>query len=852
MSTDPHLERLAAIVTDSDDAIVSKNLDGIVQTWNRGAESIFGWTSEEMVGQPLLKIIPPELHYEEYDILARIQRGIKIDHFQTIRIRKDGRRLNVSVTISPIRDATGKVVGASKIARDITNEVRSARERERLYQLGRAMAEESDVHALVQKITDAATELSGAEFGAFFYNITNEKGESYMLYTLSGVPREHFAKFPMPRNTQVFAPTFAGEGIVRSADITKDPRYGKNAPHRGMPVGHLPAKSYLAVPVIGRGGDVIGGLFFGHSTPGVFDDRAEAIVGAVAGNAGIALDNNRLRRELEENAKRERAARDQAEKSVEETRDIAGKLAQQYRLFDAVLSAARDYIFIFSLDGRFTYANKALLDLWGLSPDEARGRHMRELNYSVEIEAQIQENIRKVAKTGQAVTDTAAYKSPIGKEGFYEYILAPVFDETGNVVSVAGTSRDITARRQAEIERQQLLDSERAARTEAERASRLKDEFLATLSHELRTPLNAILGWAQLLRRTAKGDEDLIEGLDVIERNAKVQTQLIEDLLDMSRIISGKIRLDVQRVDVAAVVDAAVESVRPSSGVKGLELRKILDPLAGPVMGDPSRLQQIVWNLLTNAIKFTPKGGKVEVLLERVNSHIEISVTDTGQGIEPDFLPHVFERFRQADGTTTRKHGGLGLGLSIVKNLVELHGGNVRVKSPGLNQGSTFIVSLPLAVVKHDGPREHPATQRSPGADCDSVSLQGLKVLVVDDEPDARDLVQRLLQECRCEVLTADSAAQGLAILSRDKPDVILSDIGMPDVDGYAFIRQVRKLPACEGGRIPAIALTAFARSEDRTRAMIAGYQMHLSKPVEHQELIATVASLAGRTEGSA
>jgi PAS domain S-box-containing protein len=848
MSPDQHLARLAAIVTDSDDAIVSKNLQGIVQTWNLGAERIFGFTAEEMVGQPILRIIPPELHSEEHDILAKLQRGEKVDHFQTVRVRKDGRRLNISVTISPIRDATGKVVGASKIARDITEQVRSQRERERLYELGQAMAAEPDVHALVQKITDAATELSGAQFGAFFYNVINEKGEAYMLYTLSGVSREHFATFPMPRNTAVFGPTFAGEGIVRSEDITRDPRYAQNPPFHGMPKGHLPVRSYLAVPVRGRRGDVIGGLFFGHAMPGMFDARAEAIVGAVAGNAGVALDNNRLQRELQENAARERAARAAAERSAEETRAVTARLAQQYRLFDAALSAARDYIFILTLDGRFTYANNALLELWGLAADEAFGKSLAELKYPSEVEAQLMANLRRVVESRLPVTDATEYRSPSGTLGYYEYILAPVFDEGDRVVSVGGTSRDITARRQEEIERQQLLESERAARSEAERASRLKDEFLATLSHELRTPLNAILGWAQLLRRGG-GDETLMEGLDVIERNAKVQTQLIEDLLDMSRIISGKIRLDVQRVDLAAVVDAAVEAVRPSASLKGLQIRKLLDPLAGPVMGDPNRLQQVVWNLLTNAIKFTPKLGRIEVILERINSHVEIHVSDTGQGIKPEFLPHVFERFRQADGSTTRRHGGLGLGLSIVKSLVELHGGKVRVTSAGEGLGSTFTITLPLAVVKHEGPREHPTTPRLMSGDCDSLSLQGLKVLVVDDEPDARELVKRLLEECHAQVFTAASAAEGLAVLSRERPDVLLSDIGMPGTDGYAFMRQVRQLPHADGGKIPAIALTAFARSEDRTRAMIAGYQVHLSKPVEHQELIATVASLAGRTQ---
>ena len=342
-------------------------------------------------------------------------------------------------------------------------------------------------------------------------------------------------------------------------------------------------------------------------------------------------------------------------------------------------------------------------------------------------------------------------------------------------------------------------------------------------------------------------DEEVKEGLETIERNARIQTQLIEDLLDMNRIVSGKVRLDVQRMDLASVVEAAVNSIQPAADAKGIRLRKIIDPLAGPIAGDPGRLQQIVWNLLSNAVKFTPKGGKVEVLVERVNSHLEITVNDSGFGIKPEFLPHVFERFRQADASTTRQYGGLGLGLSIVKQLVELHGGNVRAKSAGEGLGATFIVSLPLAAVHGDEKREHPTSRNRPALECEDINLDELRVLVVDDEPDARELIKRVLLQCNAKVTTAASAAEGLKILQAEKPDVIVSDIGMPEKDGYQFIREVRKLSASDGGRTPAIALTAFARSEDRTRAMLAGYQVHISKPIEPQELIATVGSLAGQ-----
>jgi signal transduction histidine kinase/CheY-like chemotaxis protein len=403
--------------------------------------------------------------------------------------------------------------------------------------------------------------------------------------------------------------------------------------------------------------------------------------------------------------------------------------------------------------------------------------------------------------------------------------------------------------RKAAEERRHLLEAERAARTESERASLMKDEFLATLSHELRTPLSAILGWSQMLAMGGYSPEDLAEGLESISRNAHAQTRLIDDLLDMNRIVSGKVRLDVQTADLASVIDAAVNAVRPSIDAKGIRLRKILDPLAGPVLGDPTRLQQIVWNLLTNAVKFTPKEGKIDVLLERVNSHIEITVSDSGEGIAPQFLPHVFERFRQSDSSLTRRHGGLGLGLAIVKQLDELHGGTVRAKSAGEGQGATFVITLPIAPIREANERrEHPTAGLTASWNWRDVHLEGIKVLVVDDEPDARNLVKRLLLTCGAEVATAESAAQALAQLSSQRPQVIVSDIGMPEIDGYHFMREVRQLSAESGGKTPAVALTAFARSEDRTRAMMAGYNVHIAKPIEPHELIATVASLVGRT----
>ena len=394
-----------------------------------------------------------------------------------------------------------------------------------------------------------------------------------------------------------------------------------------------------------------------------------------------------------------------------------------------------------------------------------------------------------------------------------------------------------------------LLERERDARSEAEKANRIKDEFLSTVSHELRTPLHAILGYSQLLLHNKPEGEER-DGLLVIERNARSQAHIIEDLLDTSRILSGRVRLETKTVNAAEIVQAAIDTVRPAAEAKGIRIQAILDPNAGPVLGDSGRLQQVMWNLLTNALKFTPKEGKVQVALERVNSHLEVRVSDNGQGIAEDFLPQIFDRFRQAEAGTTRRHGGLGLGLSIVKHLVELHGGTVEAQSVGEGQGSTFIVRLPIQIMHRERQDADGQPESEDGEEIASagLNLAGVRVLVVDDEPDARELVRRLLSGFDAEVRMAGSADEALAMFRAEPPDMLLSDIGMPEKDGFDLMRAVRALPAEQGGKVPAAALTALARPQDRTRALLAGYQAHLAKPVGPAELIAMVATLTGRT----
>lgn len=394
----------------------------------------------------------------------------------------------------------------------------------------------------------------------------------------------------------------------------------------------------------------------------------------------------------------------------------------------------------------------------------------------------------------------------------------------------------------------QTRDTEIAgARDAAESANRAKDEFLAVISHELRTPLSPILAWTRMLRSGELPPDRANHGLDVIERNVRSQAQLIEDLLDVSRIISGKLRLDVRPTELAPVVEAAVESVRPTADVKQVRLQVVLDPRAVVVAGDAERLKQVVWNLLSNAIKFTPKGGRVQVVMQCINSHVEIAVADTGKGIHPEFLPFVFERFRQADSSSTRTYGGLGLGLSIVRNLVELHGGQVRAESPGEGEGATFTVELPIALLHTPATsdRVHP---RLPGPGTPGLSateLRGLQVLVVDDDLDTLETIRILLSDSGAVVRVATSASEALADLQESIPDLLISDIGMPEEDGYALIRKVRALDPTHGGRVPALALTAYARVEDRLKVLSAGFQLHVAKPIEPAELIALVSSIA-------
>jgi PAS domain S-box-containing protein len=641
--------RLAEVVASSDDAIITKTLDGVITTWNAGAARIFGYESDEVIGKPVTVLIPEDHIDEERGILERLRRGERIEHYETIRRRKDGTVLDVSLSVSPLRNANGTIVGASKIARDITRQKRAEEAVQASNQRFRLMADSAPVLIWI----------SDTSRGCIWLN------KAWLYFTGRAMEQE------------------LGFGWIQNI----------------------------------------------HQ-----DDLDDFL-----------------------------------------------------RAYSA------------SFDARSPF--------------------------------KIEHRLRRYDDTPRWVMNNAVplYEGPNGT--FSGYI---------------GSCIDVTEFRQAASEREHLLQSERAARTDAERLGRLKDEFLATLSHELRTPLNAILGWAALLRRVPIGSDDQMKGLETIERNARAQNQIIADLLDMSGIISGKVQLDVQPVNLNEVISAALDAVRPAADAKNVRLRATLDAKAGRIRGDANRLQQVLWNLLTNAVKFTPAGGRVDVVLERVNSHVEIAIEDSGIGIKPEFLAFVFDRFRQADASITRRHGGLGLGLSIVKHLVELHGGTVRVKSPGEGQGSTFIVALPISVARSDdaGHRERPSFADVDLFSLDLPSLAGITVLIVDDEPDARLIISRIVEERGARTLTASSGTEALSLLASESIDILVSDIGMPDFDGYRLVQTIRTLESKRVRKLPAIALTAYARTEDRQRALLAGYQMHLAKPVEPRELVAGIASL--------
>jgi PAS domain S-box-containing protein len=547
-------------------------------------------------------------------------------------------------------------------------------------------------------------------------------------------------------------------------------------------------------------------------------------------------------------------------RDLTQRRDHEEALRRSEERFRLLVEGVAEYaIFMLDANGRIATWNVGAQRIKGYSADEIIGQH-----FSVFYPQDVKDSgwpdheLQNAAEKGSFVDNGWRLRKD-GSTFWANVTITALRDDTGRLLGFAKLTRDMTESKRVEAmeaaghEREEILDAERSARMAAQRATRVKDEFLATLSHELRTPLSAILGWTQiLLRGQSPGPADHRRAVEVIDRNARAHVQLIDDLLDLSRIMTGKIRLDLQQVSMHDVVQSAIDSASPVAEAKEIRLRSFLDQGRAIVSGDSGRLQQVVWNLLTNAIKFTPKGGQVQVLLRRVNSHIELNVADTGIGISASFIPQVFERFSQRDSSTTRAHGGLGLGLAISKQLVELHGGSIRAASPGEGQGSTFTVELPISLVQAEDEREraHPSVESGAEEMLALPKLDGVRAFVVDDEPDARELLTRVFEQQGASVVAFASAEEALAALATSRPSVIVSDIGMPGMDGYQMIRSLRASEPRDS-RIPALALTAFARAEDRKRSLIAGYQAHLAKPFDVAELVLLVADLVGRQAAS-
>jgi len=545
------------------------------------------------------------------------------------------------------------------------------------------------------------------------------------------------------------------------------------------------------------------------------------------------------------------------------TRDLTDRRESEEQLrhseerFRLLVEGVNDYaIFMLDVNGNVATWNSGAARIKGYRAEEIVGQHFRKFYPEDALESGWPEHELKVAAAEGRFVDEGWRVRKDGSRFWAHVTITALRDDTGRLRGFAKLTRDLTERKRTEAleasgaERETMLEAERNARLLAQRTARIKDEFLATLSHELRTPLNAILGWTQLLRsRGAVEPVDFSRAMEIIERNARAQVRLIDDLLDLSRIMSGRFRLDVQQVSLLEIVRGALDSIEPTAQTKGVRLESVLDPKSVIVSGDPARLQQVFWNLLSNAVKFTPKGGRIQVLLQRVNSHIEFSVSDTGIGIPAAFLPHVFERFSQKDSSTHREYGGLGLGLAICKQLVDLHGGSIQAKSMGEGHGATFVVTLPLIILgkeRESNPRVHPTAVDLSEA-VPLPSLDGVRVLVVDDEADALELIRRVLQTQGALVTTARSGEEALRLLGSHTPDALISDIGMPGMDGYQFMRRMRAAEPKER-RMPALALTAFARPEDRKNAILAGYHAHLAKPFDMAELAIVVAGLVGRT----
>ncbi len=1080
--------RLAAIVDSSDDAIIGKTLDGVITSWNRGAELLYGYSAAEAIGQPISLIIPPERRDELPHLLQRLARGERIDHYETVRCNRDGLRLMVSVTLSPVKDASERIVGASAIARDISSRAQAEALIASQKHILEMMIAGAPLARVLEELTRAAEELAGAPLLA-----------SILLLDPDGVHLRHGAapSLPVdyiramdgiaigPRVGSCGTAAYRGQLVV-VADIATDPLWQD---FRDLALGHG-LRACWSTPIRPAGGPVLGTFALYYREPRAPTSREQEAVGLLAHTAALAIERGRTAATVRESEGRFQAVWDGAADAMalsdpdgmvlaanpaycelyayppeevvghsfavifpDEVR--AWAVAEYRRVFEqdgvtpsvesvvrrrdgtertvqvnytflmkdgrraAMLSIIRDItpikqaeierewllaqeqaaraeadaerarlreIFqqapaaIAVLEGpehTIRVANPLFLEMTG-RPRNLIGLTVRDalpeiggqgyfelldqvyasgepfvgtespvwiggsgsialmeifatfvyqpirdvagkvsgiLIHAVDVTAQVQarRQVEEIAARLQLAQDAARIGTfewhipenrviwtpelealhglPAGgfegthdgwrerihlddvadadaavqrafatgdldtewrvvwPDGTVRWIHAKgrtFSDSAGAAVRMVGVNLDITARKSAEAERERLLTLEQTARQEAEAANRAKDEFLSVLSHELRTPLTPILGYTAMLRRKPVSGAQLTSALEAIERSARTQARLVEDLLDVSRIVTGKLLLTTAPSALQPVIDAAVAAVHLSASAKQVAITIDLDPTEIVVAGDADRLQQVVWNLVANAVKFTPAGGEVDVRLTHDGRDAVITVSDTGIGIAPDFLPQIFDRFRQADPASTRMYGGLGLGLAIVRHVVELHGGTVEATSAGEGQGTTFTVRLPLLMPSFVGrtvsaaePRPHEAPAATP--------LIGARLLLLEDDPDTRAMLRLLLEQAGAEVTITATSAEALTALDNARPDALVADIGLPDEDGYTFISRVRARPAPAGGRIPALALTAYAGDEDQQRALTAGFARRLSKPVDPETLISALIALIRR-----
>jgi PAS domain S-box-containing protein len=860
-------QHLAAIVESSDDAIVSKDLNGTIKSWNRGAERMLGYSEAEAVGRPITMIVPSDRHAEEDQVLAHVRAGDPVE-IETVRLHQDGRHLFVSLKVSPIKDPQGRVVGASSIARDITGRKQAEAERTELHRRLTMLVEASASllqSPKTQSVRSATVSLARRLLVADGYAVwsSDEEHPGWHVVESDGVSPSFACRVissyegrPAPRTALFSAPQAIED--VAAAPILKE----QLAAYREEGI-----RSMLVCPMR-FGSERAGTLVFYYRTPHAFSEIDVQVGQALANLAAAALTTA----ELYEEQTAQRNAAEYARRQAAFLADATAILSQSLDYEQTLSAVARlavpeiaDWCAVDIIDPAGKLQRLAVAHADPIKMAQARAIQER-----YPPDPNLPGGVHQVIRTGRpammaqipaelvaAIAHDDEHRQMLAELAVTSYMCVPLVSTSGTLGAMtfvfAESGRHFSDRDLAfaqDVAARAALAIENAfAYRRSNEANRLKDEFLATLSHELRTPLNAILGYAQMLNIGILEGERQANAISVLTRNAEALRQIIDDVLDVSRITSGKLRLAMRSVELEEILKNAVATVQPAADAKGVAIELDVARSVPSVWGDPDRLQQVIWNLLSNAVKFTDSGGHVQLRLDRDPSGVRIVVSDDGRGIEPAFLPHIFERFRQADSRFSREHGGLGLGLAIVRDLIELHGGTVSASSAGLGKGATFEIQLPLSGTHAKAGTDRPGAAAAPEPQPARLPnrLSGARILAVDDEGDALELLRVILESAGAEVATAGSAEAALELLRHERFDALIADIGMPRVDGLELIRRVRETLPAPANRIPAAALTAYARSEDRVTALAHGFQLHIAKPVNPMTVVVSVASLLNR-----